>query len=348
MKKFFIIISIIALFSGYGVAAQTQSIYSIPVKSGALILEEGVEDLTERYVVIQLSRNLKRHEIAELRNKGVSLLSFLYKKAWLAAIEPSAMTQDVVAHYSIAAVSAWKPEHKISPKLRQGEFEEWAVTVTGKIKLLVTFFDDVEQSELINLLNQYSSTHEVYSEPNIWAIQITPTRIKDLIEEDNIQSLEEGPAPIQPLNNLSRDRINVDQVQDIDLSTTPPTYYGLSGKGVNVAVSESVFTGHSDFGEYNSLGNLISSRFLNSYLFSGSQHGTHVAGIMGGNGWSSNGFGTPYQWRGMAPEVSLIAGGSGYEKGHRVDASNHSYIVEHGTYSSSSHDVDADIHGKMD
>jgi len=136
-------------------------------------------------------------------------------------------------------------------------------------------------------------------------------------------------------------------------------YNGLSGKGINVAVCENADVHHSDFFDY--LGNMQTPRFLNFLNFSlgtGVSHATHVAGIIGGNGWdSSNGTvdgkpGGAFQWRGMAPETLLINGGDftlctpGYESNFRVDASNHSYVMNAtGNYDETAAAVDRAIRG---
>jgi hypothetical protein len=79
--------------------------------------------------------------------------------------------------------------------------------------------------------------------------------------------------------------IHVDEVQDVDLTQTPPVYFGLSGQDVVIAVGEDVYTDHPDFWEHDANGSSIASRFLNPDR--GSVHGTLVAGTIGGNGWNS-------------------------------------------------------------
>lgn len=344
-----ILIGVIVSCFGGSTQAHGQGVtsYEISLKSGTIVLEKGSIELNDnRYVVVQFDKAPKRKEVEDLRGIGINLLSFLCNKAWLCAVEPSSLTDTVRNKYAIAAVTPWKPDYKISPKLRQGKFEQWAVTESGRVKLLITFFKDVSRTNMESLLRDYSATHDTFDEPNTWAIQIPPGMIDRIIDEPIVQSVEEGPRPFEPLNDLSRAIIHVDTVQDIDTGVTPPVYNGLSGDGVNIAVSESVFTLHPDFWEHDFAGNPTVSRFLNPHGGTGSIHGTHVAGTIGGNGWNSDkGFnsGTPYQWRGMAPEASLISG-RGYGS-YRVDASNHSYVLEYGAYGASSSAVDKKIRG---
>ncbi|MBI9092834.1 MAG: hypothetical protein JEZ12_26760 [Desulfobacterium sp.] len=68
----------------------------------------------------------------------------------------------MIEKYTIAAVTPWKPEYKISSELMDGDFEEWAVAENGGIKLLVTFYDDLDKKDMESLLERYSSTYEIY------------------------------------------------------------------------------------------------------------------------------------------------------------------------------------------
>lgn len=85
--------------------------------------------------------------------------------------------------------------------------------------------------------------------------------------------------------------------------------YGWTGKGVGVAVLDSGITpGIPDFNQANS----TASRVLYSENFIGLGagdlygHGTHVAGIIGGNGAGSTGIGFLRTFRGVAPDVNLV------------------------------------------
>ena len=86
--------------------------------------------------------------------------------------------------------------------------------------------------------------------------------------------------------------------------------YGLDGSGVGVAVIDS---GVSDHPDLHSASNLGQSRVVYSESFvagdastnDGYGHGTHVAGIIGGNG-SASASGYSRQYTGIAPGVNII------------------------------------------
>ncbi len=93
--------------------------------------------------------------------------------------------------------------------------------------------------------------------------------------------------------------------------------YGASGKGVGVAVVDSGIRTVNDFsGSGGLLGNLLSNNrivsstnFASDGLLSGDDqcgHGTHVAGIISGNGRNSSGSGSYQTFYGIAPESKLI------------------------------------------
>src|SRR5260370_12717964 len=83
--------------------------------------------------------------------------------------------------------------------------------------------------------------------------------------------------------------------------------YGYDGGGVGVAVIDSGITVKNDLTAPN--GN---SRVVYSQDFTGGDgsdaygHGTHVAGIIGGNGGNSIGIGFTRTFKGMAPHLELI------------------------------------------
>jgi hypothetical protein len=329
-------------------AALGQTVYRIPLASGELQLVQGkVSDSDGPYFIVQFTRVFNRTAKAELQKLGINPLSFLYKGAWLCNVQPEALTAAVMHQCGIAAAAPWLPGYKIAPALLQGQASDWAVTEDGRIKLLVSFFEDVPAAEMRRVASGYDPATKLHNSPGVWAVQLNPAAIAGLIREPAVRSVEEGPIPFQPLNDNTRVTTKVNSVQQIDRSVTPPAYGGLSGLGVNIQVSEVVDTEHPDFQNHDSSGNPIGSRFLNTGSPGNAYHGTHVAGIIGGNGWNSsrdgNG-GTPYQWRGMAPEASLISG-SGYGT-YPVDASNHSYTMgSTGVYNGTCVSVDRNIRG---
>jgi serine protease AprX len=101
---------------------------------------------------------------------------------------------------------------------------------------------------------------------------------------DNIQ--------IEAINPTANHYLNTLNVQ-------PVWNQGVQGQGVTVAVIDSGISPSPDFGD-----RLVAQVSFNTDAESANDsygHGTHVAGIIGGNGANSNGF-----YQGIAPQVNLI------------------------------------------
>src|ERR1700730_8596915 len=85
--------------------------------------------------------------------------------------------------------------------------------------------------------------------------------------------------------------------------------YGLDGTGIGVAVIDSGVADHVDFHSASGTRIVHSESFVvgNTSAIDAYGHGTHVSGIIGGNG-SASGAGTGYasQIVGMAPNVNII------------------------------------------
>lgn len=115
-------------------------------------------------------------------------------------------------------------------------------------------------------------------------VELPLTSITALADEDAVQWIEPPLPPLGPANNDVRTRTGAHIVQQ------PP--YGLDGAGVRVMVYDTGygFSAHPDFGGRHRTRD-------NSGL---SDHATHVAGTIGGDGTASSG-----TYRGMAPAVEI-------------------------------------------
>ncbi|MCP4709235.1 MAG: PKD domain-containing protein, partial [Planctomycetes bacterium] len=279
-------------------------------------------------------------------NLGVSPASYLGDAAYVLRFRPQGRTDveldQVFNRLDALALAPILPEYKIPPKVLAGEFEDWAhVDGTELVKIVATFFSGTSRETIDRIIGSTHSGAEMPEElgPLFWALQTVPSNIPLLIDEDAVYHIDQGPIPFLPLLDSARDLIGAESVQNIDSSQIPPDYQGLSGKGVRISTKESLDGSHEDFWEHDSDGNPTVSRIVGCGL-GGSGHGTMTAGIALGNGWMSsrngNG-GTPYQWRGIAPQANFDCYGS------QPDVSNHSYVQTPGRYSSRAASIDARI-----
>lgn len=244
------------------------------------------------HVLIQFDRIPTAEEREALERAGVKLLAYVPYNAWFASV-PTTVSLD----YRVLASARWLgsilPQDKLPAGLWEGQVGPWAVNADGSVNLDVLFFADVPLDEA----RQIVATHGGYIEDElfdfhrlrVWA----PRRaITALAGEDGVQWVVEAPPPKMPLNDGSRARTNVDDVQ-----AAP---YNLSGSGVDLGIWDSGrVDAHLDFSGHLTV--------VDSYASVG-DHATHVAGTMAGSGANSAAQGgSAYQWKGMAPGADIIS-----------------------------------------
>jgi subtilisin family serine protease len=197
---------------------------------------------------------------------------------------------------------------KLESTLRNGRYERWGLGPNNTFRLLVTFYEDaIDQAETV--LAPIAVEHERYTS-DTWRAVLPRDALDRLVAEDSVRSIAQGPRPFSGLNNAARLATNAELVQNASTGTNPPTYSGLSGNGISLALLDSgIDLDHDDFWEHDALGHRTASR-VTHHTGTGIDrlHGTHVAGVMAASGYQSlaNG-GMAYQWRGMAPEATIVA-----------------------------------------
>jgi hypothetical protein len=150
----------------------------------------------------------------------------------------------------------------------------------------------------------------------------------------------------RPLNDTVRARTRAEEVQGFALAGGAATYAGYSGAGWTALVFDAgLVAAHRD----------LAPRVLNPGP--GDDHATSVAGIIAGDGDASELHGgTPYRWRGMAPEAEIVGNPgaaflsawqmSGWIFEDGVDASNSSLALSlDGSYDERSAAIDAVARG---
>src|SRR5437773_6304181 len=122
-----------------------------------------------------------------------------------------------------------------------------------------------------------------------------------------VQALESDPSIVY----ISPDRPTAGSLDMVaaTVNATMAWQYGWDGTGVGVAVIDSGVTPKNDLMASDGVNSRVvySESFIGvSDTTDGYGHGTHVAGVVGGNGKDSSGVGFTRMFRGMAPNVNLI------------------------------------------
>jgi serine protease AprX len=126
---------------------------------------------------------------------------------------------------------------------------------------------------------------------NSYVVEVPKNNINKLQELKGVRKVQED-SHITAQMDISRKVIKADWAQS----------RGYTGRGVGVAVLDSGIYPHKDF--IIPRNRIIAFKdFINNYdePYDDNGHGTHVAGIIGGNGIASDG-----KYRGIAPECNLI------------------------------------------
>lgn len=220
------------------------------------------------------------------------------------------------------------PEEKVTAKVLRGEFERGVQRGRGVVKATVFLHKPESRAAVEALLR--GKVDEIVTEdaPYRVTVSATPQRLLALAELEEVARVEDYQEKLL-VNDVSRRLTKVSALQApiIDTVTFPPTPAWNSGRSFTgdsiwVAVNEGVDMNHQDFRENTASGS-VPRLALPGDQMGTSGHGTHVAGIVGGNGWNSdiNGnLGWRYQYRGVAPKVRFI---SAWDAGH---VNNHSFI----------------------
>lgn len=315
------------------------------------------------HAILALTRQAGLKDKAALEAEGLTLLFPINSTVWAGRVSAGFLDRPSPEAPVVRWIGAIEPGDKIDPALRRDDLPDWVRDPEGRLKVTVEWFADSRTDEAAAALEAIAD--KVLPAPGTdryhvaWA---APERLPEIAALDAVKWIEPGPVPLQPALNFSRSVTLVDAVQDVDTSTLPPTYNGLSGRSVQIGIFDTgIDRDHDDFDEVGAAGAVVRSRILGGPrdLFG---HGTQVAGVAGGNGHQSSlcRTGSPYQWRGMAPESELISVFQNPDFGpagqigpaiadYGMDISNHSTVqVLNGVYGTTAADFDELIRGDRD
>ena len=242
---------------------------------------------------------------------------------------------------------------RVSRKIFENRgFDKREIAGEGKIFALVHFFPDIKRNVADSLIRIYSDTIvEVASNGLTFVVIAEPSRLLSLSRLEAVMSVRERTMLEEPTNYDGRAMLKVNEVQQFNIQATsfPPLnvpYWfpdtALTGEGISVDVYDTgIDTMHLDFREWNSRSGvlyvsgmshqeIINNTVLRkqagiSWTSFGGSHGTHVASIIGGNGWETPNFAGWYGYRGVAPRVKFNSFSLGHTLTRHGNISNHSH-----------------------
>ena len=270
----------------------------------------------KRHLVVQFDQIPAASARKQLAGEDIELLRYLGSNAYFVKVigtDEAALAQKA----GVAAAFAIETDWKLHPMLLRGAFPVYArfwlspgATVPtegpGKaaegvetLALYIIFHPDVDLGEGCSLVEQHGGMiRDLIESINGAVIWLPRSRLNALAGEDAVQWLEPPLPPLEGTNNSNRIITQADDAQ-----ATP---YNLDGTGINVLV----YDGGTADETHDDLFPRLHVRDSSGL----SSHATHVSGTIGGDGsLSASQGGTPYQWRGMAPNVTIESYGFDYD-----------------------------------
>ena len=325
-------------------------------------------DGTDSFALMSTSGVLDPAEVRSLAAKGISVLGYFADRVYRVRVSKEVRSMPKLEGRR-ADVCDPLPGWKISPRLT----ELASVPSSGPERerrdhsqsrrqetqdLVVLFYPSVEERAKRDALAAAGVEAAPDDGPllgDVAYVKSKPGLLSSLALQNAVAWIEPGPGPSVPLMDAVRRQASIEAVQQF--IPIRDTFAGLSGKGVVVAVFDvGIEDASMDFA-----GRVAHASPEKSI------HGTHVAGVILGNGsssrrsdsWGRRNAGSSRQWRGVAPSATLL------EAYYQVPSyaeqllrwrdfiidrglhlSNHSYMLGwDGSYGAAEWDTDKTIRG---
>lgn len=268
------------------------------------------EELLKRgsHILVQFWNIPSFEEREALSQFGLQLQEYVDGTAYICLVIKENAASAETALPLIRWMGGIEPNDKLTPALLEQTFEDWAIDAgSGRLKIFVQFYADVDAERVQEALGSLSIEAELYGANNTWQLMIEENLLDTLANLESVKRIQLGPGPDLYYNADGRTLIQTDVVQNGKFTSDITVYKGLTGKDVRVGICDSgIDQLQNDFVTITAAGKKGSPRVYNIRLEEYGIHGTHVASIVGGNGYNSkkNGY-SPYSLRGHAPETLL-------------------------------------------
>jgi hypothetical protein len=273
-----------------GLDAQEQSRLSAAAQDGRV------------HALLQLYGIPSPVEKAELATQGVQLLTYIPNRAWVAAI-PGDELERVAATPGVRWLGELQADDKLAPEIRAEQFAPWHYDAERDVVAVgIALHEGVDLDVARDLVLENGGMVRGYVRPiNSVMAEMPRQALRALAADDRVLWVETAMPSLSPTNDGARSALNVDVLHPAPYNGAPT--YSLDGSGIDVLVYDGGQVGdHPDFG----------TRLTHGDSTDVSDHSTHVAGTVGGDGSESAGDGgAAWQWRGIAPNVDIVS--YGYE-----------------------------------
>ncbi len=289
------------------------------------------------HAIVQFNKRLSLEDHKFLKDSGILIQRFVGPGTYEVSFPKGTIIDKGKLRKMVRWAGMYKPQDKLRPLLAKRQFYDWAIDeATGKVKLLVQFFPDIDRNTISKDLASLGLKGKRHGADNSWAVLADKDQVEKIIMLDSVKTVQQGPIPFLPLNDGGRRVSNSNEAQQQTYNTPRPGFNKVSGNGFQIGICDSgVDESHHDLDQITAAGVAGASRVYNQRVGCGS-HGTHVAGIASGNGFNSTNQGLPaFSQRGHAPRAEI--GDYPYFNGlaqsyydaivnDGTDVTNHSYV----------------------
>jgi hypothetical protein len=245
------------------------------------------------YYIIQFSEIPTQEVRATFAKKGIRLIDYLSNGAYFANLDVSTALAEA-SSINVRSIVEIRPDYKIAAAF-DNEIPDYARASKGLVKVVVSFYNDVEKETVEQDLSAFSNEKYAYDHQFKQAyLSVKQTALLDLASIPSVQSVNLIDPPMVLENKEGR---NVHKANILS-STIPGLGYGLTGKGVTVGLWDADVENHRDFN------GRVSNKEFEMHT---TDHGTHTCGTIAGAGLLDP------KTKGMAPEAKVIAWNFNYQ-----------------------------------
>lgn len=225
------------------------------------------------YRIIQFRESTSENYREKLEEKSLQFLYYVPENAWV--INSSEDRGEIVSEKKVRYVGLFRPEYRISSNV------EKRLDKKDEVSVRLSFFSRPEEKVLDRFDVKTSDSGGLTLHTKVNSSEVT-----ELAEVDEVRRISLQRPELETFNDLSRDLIQADRLQEIP--------FDFTGEGFTAAIWDQGLAGeHRDL-------NYTGKRIVGNTGIDVLGHATHVAGTMLGGGKLDN------SYRGVAPDARFV------------------------------------------